>query len=70
MGSYLNEDDIYFAYGSIFQDKNKVVFFLRNYQLDNVAVVEQVTTSIHEMFTNDKLNPLGDNKLVSDKLLT
>lgn len=49
MGSFVHEDDVYFAYGTIFTDKTKVVLFTRNYQVLKIEPIEKCTVAIHQM---------------------
>lgn len=70
MGSFVHEDDVYFAYGTIFTDKTKVVLFTRNYQVLKIEPIEKCTVAIHQMLQEDKLNPLGGNKIYSDRFVS
>ena len=70
MGSHVHEDDVYFAYGSIFSDKSRVVIFTRNKQVETLDAIISVTTRLHQTLLNDRLNPLCSNKLFSDKFVS
>ena len=70
MGSFIHEDDVYFAYGSIFPDKSKVVLFTKNYQVMSIQAIEQITVQIHQYLLDDKLNPFRTNQVYSDKFMS
>ena len=68
-GGYLSStnigDDIYYSYGHVFGSRIKVVVIMENIQLSerDKEEIKRVTSKIHELYINDRLNPLSTGLL-------
>ena len=71
-GGYLGSanvgDDIYYNYGHVFGSRLKVIIINKNFQFTDKdrPELKRITSTIHELFINDRLNPLKDSPGVSE----
>ena len=61
LGSSSIDDDLYYCYGHTFGSRIKVVVITKNHQSTDKdkQEIKRVTSMIHDMYVNDRLNPLS-----------
>ena len=67
LGSHFLSDDIYYCYGNAFGTKYKVIIITKNFRANDKKAIKNLTTSIHDAYVMNSLNPLcsdQDSELV------
>ena len=66
LGSHCVKNDVFFAYGNTYGTRIKVVVITKNFQTTSKEDIRKITSQVHSLYIEDKLNPFAKNEQYSD----